>query len=531
MEIFVIGNDRVKFYYIYIFQILVSIGEYFRTEVDAFGYTNQCKTSIVRNNLHVDCSSSNLTDASFQSFIDTYENISMIVDLNLAGNHLTKFVDITRNGDRIIFPELLYLTLSRNSLQEIPPFLPTFAPKLLILNLTYNLIATVSSANFVNKNSAQVGIPSLFNLILSNNRINKVLGNPFKYGFGQLRRLYLDYNRIDSLDAFAFRGLSSLILLDLQSNMIKSISAGTLNFSNSLSFINLDRNRLREIWSYTFINFQQMSLLSLASNNISRIFNHAISNAFIRKLDLSHNELSVIPKNSFVDTDVARVFLNNNPSLVCSCLLKSVINSVSYLRVFGTCILPQNSTGGSRAEVNRGDIGVALPRIKCDGCSLAGCADYEECKVNPTVGGKAACACIYGISDSGECNKPDCHNKCHNSATCSPLSSTLYKCICRSGYTGVHCKSKIIHKPPTTFSPTASVHKPPTTFSPAASVAKVGEGDGRNKTSGRLSVGVVIVISVGAFLIGTLMSLFVYYKITKGSRRFTYYIPFFIKSN
>ena len=282
-------------------QILLFIGKSIAAEDDASGgCTNQYKVSIVQNNLHVDYSNSSLTDACFQRFIETFENVSMIVDLNLDLNRLTTFVDITRNNDRILFPSLLYLTMKKNSLQEVPPLLSKFAPKLLSLDLTYNLITNVSASNFVNESNVHVGYPSLFNLILSYNRINKLLGDPFKFGFDQLKRMYLDHNRINSIDASTFQGLSSLILLDLQSNMIESISAKTLEFSKVLSFLYLGGNRLREIWSYTFVNLQQMNVLSLANNNISKIFNHAISKTYIRKLDLSHNKLAMILKLSLI---------------------------------------------------------------------------------------------------------------------------------------------------------------------------------------------------------------------------------------
>ena len=426
-------------------------------------YTNtKCinRTLVAPNNNHykkvnLDLSNKGVRGNCLMEIISNHPNPSIVKSLDVTNNNLTEFVFL----NTLVYPKLLYLDLQKNNLSSIPRNLPYFAPKLLELNLSGNQITELKSEYFLNDTGSQIGLPSLFLLAISRNKINNIREGTFDKGFGNLKRLYLDHNKINLDDSWMFDGLRSLILLDLKYNKIQTIVGEVLHFSKRLSFLYIDHNELEKIDPMTVVGLQ-LSALNVSYNNINKIHPYAVFKGFIKDLDMSYNNIRSIPIDAFKKVDIFALSLEGNP-VKCDCFLKKYLLDASNMSVKGKC----NGTG------NR-SISPHLKKITCDACST---------------------------------------NLCQNNAKCKPTSNTTFDCVCTKGFTGTLCKNPVVAN---------------TTLPPQPPQSRAVEKDAPT-----MSTGVVVVISIAAFIVGTLVSLLMYYRFirpkVRGELR---YSPFYVNT-
>ncbi|XP_066922741.1 toll-like receptor Tollo [Clytia hemisphaerica] len=463
--------------------------------------------------VNVDCSNKNINDSCLYRILSTYSNISQVEDLNLSKNRLSKFI-INNNPIRTVLQSLLYLNLSKNSFTTTPSLLTEQMPQLLELDLSYNKLHNISSRDFLNTTGFRTGIPSLMILHLNHNRISTLHDQPFIQGFQNLQRLFLNNNLFDFSDSWQLEGLSKLIILDLSYNHIARLDTQTLTFSKQLSFLYLHHNQIQDLWSLTFVEFRQMSYLSLSHNNITRIHNYAISKSLIETLDLSHNRINIIPLESFMDTDIYKLYLGHNP-LKCDCKLRKVLDITVNQYVEGTC-----TTDNLFNKLN--NITDTLLEIKCDACQIIDCQIHEKCIIvqsdvfpkKPTP----KCVCRYGKLPDGGCDPlPRCNLECQNNASCIVSTAATSKCVCTANFTGKLCESHF-NGSLTTSSPTARNTQRP--------------GVTPLRKHSPLSTGVIVVVSLVSVVIGLIFGVYLYRRITLGAKvPHKQYKPFFIRGD
>ena len=349
--------------------------------------------------------------------------MSRVQSLNLSDNNLTKFAF----SNSTVFSNLLYLDLKRNNFSNVPRNIASYAPKLLELDLSENQITELRKRDFLDESGIQIGIPSLFMLVLSRNKIALIAENVFEYGFSNLRRLYLDHNLIGLSYSWIFNGLDNLILLDLKFNRIETIPGESLRFSRHLSFIYLDHNEIEEMWSMSMVGLQ-LTQLTLSHNKIAKIDQFALCKGYIQNLDLSFNNIRSMPLQAFGSIIIVHLSLKGNP-MKCDCYLKSMLLKTSNRDVKGNCFSTHNST-----------ISDVMNQTICDGCSTFTCEEHATCKLS--LRKTPICVCKYGNvrGSDHKCGKPVCHgSRCqqtntHSTELSSNLSTTVVAVISVSAF-------------------------------------------------------------------------------------------------
>ncbi|XP_043923939.1 toll-like receptor 13 [Protopterus annectens] len=156
---------------------------------------------------------------------------------------------------------LNHLDLEDNGLYEVDEDAFKGLTNLSYLSLAQNLLPTVPNA------TRQLSF--LESLDLSFNCISEIKAQDFEH-LGKLKYLNLTGNKIIKISSSLFKGLYSLIGMNLENNLLLDIS----ELSNSLykvEFLMLCRNKLSLIQKNTFINLVSLKILNLHDNQISDI--------------------------------------------------------------------------------------------------------------------------------------------------------------------------------------------------------------------------------------------------------------------
>uniref|UniRef100_A0A8C0BZU0 LRRCT domain-containing protein n=1 Tax=Buteo japonicus TaxID=224669 RepID=A0A8C0BZU0_9AVES len=169
-----------------------------------------------------------LGDASFG-------NASLLIGLRIEKNNLSRISP----GAFQHLPDLRYLSLASNKLQELPLPCCLFdtMPHLRELDLGRNSLATLPDGIFVN-------LTSLGKLILSHNQLAALPRGAFT-GLSKLLDLQLDTNQLSALDDEVFASLPNLKTLNLRKNQLESVPRGLLDPLKKLSSVYLSGNPWR----------------------------------------------------------------------------------------------------------------------------------------------------------------------------------------------------------------------------------------------------------------------------------------------
>ncbi|XP_058380994.1 toll-like receptor 3 [Diceros bicornis minor] len=270
--------------------------------------TNRCA---VRHEV-ADCSHLKLT----QIPDDLPANITV---LNLTHNQLRRLppANFTR------YSQLTILDGGFNTISKLEPELCQKLPLLEILNLQHNELSQLSDKTFV-------FCTNLTELHLRSNSIQKIQNNPFKnlkklikldlshnglsstklgtqLQLENLQELLLSNNKIQALrhEELDFLGNSSLKKLELSSNQIKEFSPGCFHaigklFGLSLNNVQLGPSLTRKLClELSNTSIQNLSLSNTQLNITSNMTFTGLEQTNLTMLDLSHNSLNVIGKDSF----------------------------------------------------------------------------------------------------------------------------------------------------------------------------------------------------------------------------------------
>ncbi|XP_030229870.1 extracellular matrix protein 2 isoform X2 [Gadus morhua] len=212
----------------------------------------------------------------------------------------------------LTIPYLKSLSLEGNLIRNIPAEAFNGIPNLEWINLGKNLITSDGIAA-----AAFRGLQFLTRLYLDGNLLERVPSNlP-----STLQELKINENKLSTIKEKSLRGLSSLIILELEDNLLSENNVDPSAFSplTQLFYLRLGRNHFRtvpqglpptllelylennmieEISEVVFNNTTSLTLVSLRHNRLdeTRMAPLAwINHRSLESIDLSHNDLYLVP--------------------------------------------------------------------------------------------------------------------------------------------------------------------------------------------------------------------------------------------
>ncbi|XP_049447211.1 transforming growth factor beta activator LRRC32 isoform X1 [Epinephelus fuscoguttatus] len=311
------------------------------TELDLSKNSITCITDFNLCNLKVLNLSKNSMEL-FQSTTSTHPYKLLTLDLSenkmpyfplLPRNNVLEYLDVSRNhlqsvnvtGDpekqtNVYFSRLRYLDMSYNQLKSIPESFFYCMASLEVLNVSNNCISSFSITNEGLLQTVKIinlSYNSLQSLIFGENALQS------------LEKLFLNGNDLTTLDHQIFQRLPSIRHLQLQQNNLQICSSdqnyqdppACVSFSSlrNLQFLYLSENNLRTLPANAFANtplkLLDLSLnpgldmdkdslsglehslvhLLLRENNISSLNTDLSSLRSLKHIDLSTNQLTVLP--------------------------------------------------------------------------------------------------------------------------------------------------------------------------------------------------------------------------------------------
>ncbi|ODN04661.1 Insulin-like growth factor-binding protein complex acid labile subunit [Orchesella cincta] len=116
---------------------------------------------------------------------------------------------------------------------------------------------------------------------------------------GFLRVIYLTHNKMAKIDAAAFRGMRLLTRLYLSDNQIADVGRGAFNSLQRIKTIDLARNKLKLVDYQMFMKLPFAEELIMSENEITKIKQGAFQELAYCVVNMSHNQISMIEKQSF----------------------------------------------------------------------------------------------------------------------------------------------------------------------------------------------------------------------------------------
>ncbi|CAD5222615.1 unnamed protein product [Bursaphelenchus xylophilus] len=180
-------------------------------------------------------------------------------------------------------------------------------------DFTYNQIAVINPQTFDN-------FPKLEKLRLSYNflKLDSTMDGWITDKLGDsLKKLYLDYNSIDKIEDGVFDPLKKLETLVLDGNPQLKLTDKTFGKEMaSLKELSLDHCKFTTLPDKLFDNLKSLESISLIGNHFVSIPSALGNVAKLTYIDLSKNELTEIPEDSFKkNPELQALFLNDNKYL------------------------------------------------------------------------------------------------------------------------------------------------------------------------------------------------------------------------
>ncbi|XP_076032645.1 chaoptin [Oratosquilla oratoria] len=255
-----------------------------------------------------------------QMLILEHNNIQEIRHGALRSINKVQFMDLSHNHIENLPPEcfsdvafLRVLDLSHNHLRSLPG--SAFRGTLLeTLKLSHNEFVTMPAAGLSEVER------TLHYLDISNNHLEHLDSTMF-YSFSNLIELNLASNKLTILPDNVFESLINLISLDLSGNPVRAnfkelfhythkvqkLNLANIGFSSSpiiplpnLIHLNLSSNLISEVEVQSIENLRLLRGLDLSHNKITHTGRIWPFMPYLKYLDLSHNPIQSLTKDSFV---------------------------------------------------------------------------------------------------------------------------------------------------------------------------------------------------------------------------------------
>ena len=265
------------------------------------------------------CSKQLSFDLSFNNVLtinsSVFIGMEKVVCLDMSFNYMS----IKPNGRQFSrLKNLVYLNLANNRIDLY--FIEAFQElqgTLRALDLSSNAFSFLMMGIGHNFSFLQ-GLTSLESLSLDNNqigfRVSSLLSTSLKYLYFAGNRLHIMWGSSDQYINF-FQGLTNLIHLDISRNQLKSVLPEALIYlPQSLRVLRLDSNQLNFFPWDNITALPELRYLNLSENYLNKLPDRVVRFGLnFSGLDLSHNQITALPKTFFSQmTALLRLLLNNN---------------------------------------------------------------------------------------------------------------------------------------------------------------------------------------------------------------------------
>lgn len=150
-----------------------------------------------------------------------------------------------------------------------------------------------------------------------------------------LHNLTLSDNKLERIPSSIFSRAVNLIELNLDGNEILHLENDAFNGLHQLYYLSLNRNRLITLKSYAFSGAPHLNDLRLEYNEIEVLEMGVFDLPDLMFLYLGHNQLKIIPDDSFKNTQLIGLDLQSNQ-------ITHLGNSIYDLKTLRTLILLNN---------------------------------------------------------------------------------------------------------------------------------------------------------------------------------------------
>ncbi|CAG7828903.1 unnamed protein product [Allacma fusca] len=197
---------------------------------------------------------------------DTFSRLGGLDRLDLHGNQISA---IPRDSFKSQ-GNCRFLDLSYNQMTKLDPVYFPHLTKLTWFNGSHNLFPDFTRGAFARNNFLAV--------------------------------LHLTHNKMTKLDSQALKGMRYLRRLFLSDNQIADVGRGAFgSIRNRIGTIDLARNRLKVIDYQMFHELLQPDVINVAENEITVVKGGAFRDLSYVFINMSHNAISVIEKDAFVN--------------------------------------------------------------------------------------------------------------------------------------------------------------------------------------------------------------------------------------
>ena len=244
---------------------------------------------------------------------ELFNDLNGLIFLDISNNKITYLSQSVFNG----LVGLKYFTIRNNNLQSLPTDLFHDLRSLERLDVGKNSIQHFDKLWMANMRKLLV-------LVLNYNKIISLPVNLLS-GLNKLLVLNLNFNKLISLEPYSFQDLQRLVKLSITNNDIKELQANIFQGLVRLQILFIRFNRIASLNFEVFSDTPSLLVIDLSGNRLREI--HSIINPIlhVNLLDLRHNYLTEVSKNSFANLSILTEVLVNQQE-ICECYIHTHVN-------------------------------------------------------------------------------------------------------------------------------------------------------------------------------------------------------------
>ncbi|CAK9794641.1 chp [Anthophora quadrimaculata] len=233
--------------------------------------------------------------------VNAFSNLSELIMLDLSLNALRTIEESSFEG----LTKLKWLSLQDNNILLVPATGLSRLSSLAHLHMEYNRVAALPTELI------EATASSLVTLALTRNLVREIPAGLFEE-FEKLVTIELSGNMLTTISRDMFIGLEeSLLKLDVSSNRLSSIDDGELPLRKLVS-LNLSGNRLTRVPPETFQRLENLRYLNLSSNPLYGGF-PPVFPPTVLDLDVSCTDLRILPAVLLLNLEsLERISLSGN---------------------------------------------------------------------------------------------------------------------------------------------------------------------------------------------------------------------------